>query len=130
VTTSQWLPRRLVTADVLVADLERIGVRPGMTLLVHCSLSSIGWVVGGEQAVLVALRRVLGDAGTLARRPAQRAPAPFLRRRRPQRRTDPPASDRRPVRNRQHRLAVDRLGGILVTLPDRPDAPAQAVRAW
>jgi aminoglycoside 3-N-acetyltransferase len=62
--------RRLVTADDLVTDLERLGVRHGTVLLVHCSLSSLGWVAGGEQAVVEALRRVLGPAGTLVM-PAQ-----------------------------------------------------------
>jgi aminoglycoside N3'-acetyltransferase len=58
-------PRRPVTVNDLVADLERLGARPWMTLLVHCSLSALGWVVGGEQAVVAALRGVLGQAGTL-----------------------------------------------------------------
>lgn len=63
--TKQLPPRRLVTGNDIVADLERLGARPGMTLLVHCSLSALGWVVGGEQAVIATLRRVLGQAGTL-----------------------------------------------------------------
>jgi aminoglycoside 3-N-acetyltransferase len=62
--------QRLVTADDLVTDLERLGVRHGRVLLVHCSLSSLGWVAGGEQAVVEALRRVLGPARTLVM-PAQ-----------------------------------------------------------
>ena len=64
------LQRRLVTADDLVTDLGRLGVRHGTVLLAHCSLSSLGWVAGGEQAVVEALRRVLGPAGTLVM-PAQ-----------------------------------------------------------
>ena len=46
-------------------DLASIGVSPGMTLLVHSSLSSIGWVVGGAPTVVRALLHVLGDRGTL-----------------------------------------------------------------
>ena len=49
----------------LRSDLASIGVVPGMTLLVHSSLSSIGWVVGGAPTVVRALLHVLGDAGTL-----------------------------------------------------------------
>ena len=46
-------------------DLAAIGVTPGMTLLVHSSLSSIGWVVGGAPTVVRALLSVLGKRGTL-----------------------------------------------------------------
>ncbi|MBK9974297.1 MAG: AAC(3) family N-acetyltransferase [Planctomycetes bacterium] len=53
------------TVDSLAADLRAAGVRQGMTLLVHSSLSSLGWVAGGAQAVILALTRVVGDFGTL-----------------------------------------------------------------
>ena len=54
-----------VTEDSLVDDLERIGVVSGMTLIVHSSLSSMGWVCGREVAVINALEKVLGEQGTL-----------------------------------------------------------------
>lgn len=54
-----------ITIERLVSDLRAIGVKPGMTLLVHSSLSSIGFVCGGAQAVVMALETVLGDTGTL-----------------------------------------------------------------
>jgi len=54
-----------VTVDSLAADLTRLGVRPGMVLLVHSSLSSLGWVCGGAVAVILALEQVLGASGTL-----------------------------------------------------------------
>ncbi|HEY5250453.1 MAG TPA: AAC(3) family N-acetyltransferase [Acidimicrobiales bacterium] len=54
-----------VTVEMLVADLTALGVEPGMALLLHSSLSSLGWVCGGPQAVIVALETVLGPAGTL-----------------------------------------------------------------
>lgn len=47
-------------------DLEALGVQPGMTLVVHSSLSSIGWVVGGAPVVVGALVGALGEGGTLA----------------------------------------------------------------
>jgi aminoglycoside 3-N-acetyltransferase len=54
-----------VTVDSIVEDLRRIGVRPGMTLLVHSSLSSMGWVCGHAMAVILALEQALGTSGTL-----------------------------------------------------------------
>ena len=54
-----------VTISRLVADLRRLGVMPGATLMVHCSLSALGWVVGGPQAVVAGLREAVGPAGTL-----------------------------------------------------------------
>jgi len=53
------------TVQSLADDLRRLGVRTGMTLIVHSSLSSLGWVVGGAQAVLIALAEAVGDDGTL-----------------------------------------------------------------
>ena len=61
-----WNPNgRPQTETSLRRDLVTIGVTPGMTLLVHSSLRSIGWVVGGPATVVRALLRVLGDRGTL-----------------------------------------------------------------
>lgn len=54
-----------VTRERLAADLRVLGVRPGQTLLVHASLSSIGWVDGGAATVVAALRDALGPDGTL-----------------------------------------------------------------
>ena len=54
-----------VTTISLANDLTRLGVQPGMVLLVHSSLSSLGWVCGGPVAVILALEEVLGPEGTL-----------------------------------------------------------------
>jgi aminoglycoside 3-N-acetyltransferase len=53
------------TVESLQEDLAKLGVRSGMTLLVHSSLSSLGWVCGGAAAVVLALQNVLGPEGTL-----------------------------------------------------------------
>ncbi len=54
-----------VTLESIKKDLVEIGVRPGMVLLVHASLSTLGWVSGGAVAVILALEEVLGLEGTL-----------------------------------------------------------------
>jgi aminoglycoside 3-N-acetyltransferase len=54
-----------VTRAALADDLGRLGVRPGSVLLAHSSLSALGWVCGGAQAVVEALLDALGPAGTL-----------------------------------------------------------------
>ncbi|MFH8803011.1 aminoglycoside N(3)-acetyltransferase [Streptomyces sp. NPDC017936] len=55
----------LVTRDTLAEELRELGVAPGETLLVHSSLSSLGWVCGGAVTVVRALRDALGPGGTL-----------------------------------------------------------------
>ena len=54
-----------ITSASIQKDLGEIGVKPGMVLLVHSSLSKIGWVSGGPVAVILALEEVLGSEGTL-----------------------------------------------------------------
>jgi aminoglycoside 3-N-acetyltransferase len=54
-----------ITQASLIKDLARIGIKPGMTLLVHASLSSLGWVCGGAVAVINALEEALTPQGTL-----------------------------------------------------------------
>lgn len=56
----------LITVQTLAKDLRTLGVREGMTLLVHSSFKSLGkWVAGGPVAVILALEEVLGAEGTL-----------------------------------------------------------------
>jgi aminoglycoside 3-N-acetyltransferase len=53
------------TVDSLAADLAALGVAEGDVLLVHSSLSSLGWVCGGPVAVVLALRHAVGEKGTI-----------------------------------------------------------------
>ncbi len=53
------------TAASLAADLRALGLTAGMTVMVHSSLSSLGYVSGGAQAVVQALLDVVGVDGTI-----------------------------------------------------------------
>ena len=54
----------VTTKEVAIA-LANLGVREGDVLVVHSSLSAIGWVVGGPQAILDALVDAVGPVGTV-----------------------------------------------------------------
>ena len=56
---------RPATIHSLRGELVALGLRPGMTVLVHSSLRALGWVSGGPVAVVLALEMALGDEGTL-----------------------------------------------------------------
>ncbi|TDL76289.1 AAC(3) family N-acetyltransferase [Palleronia sediminis] len=55
----------LVTGVDIAAALRAAGLRPGGVLLVHAALSPLGHVVGGAEAVVLALREAVGPDGTL-----------------------------------------------------------------
>ena len=55
----------LATVESLQADFKALGIQKGVILLVHSSLSAMGWVCGGVVAVIIALQEVLGETGTL-----------------------------------------------------------------
>ena len=59
-----------VTQARLAVDFRRIGVEPGMTVLVHTAMSRIGWICGGARSVIEALLQVVGPEGTIVM-PAQ-----------------------------------------------------------
>lgn len=54
-----------VTKDDLIHKFSQLGIKRGDTLLVHASLSSLGYVVGGAEALYLALREVIGIEGTI-----------------------------------------------------------------
>ncbi len=49
----------------LVRDLRVLGVEAGDVLVVHASLSALGWVIGGPQSVVEALLQAVGAFGTV-----------------------------------------------------------------
>jgi len=54
-----------VTEADLLAGLRTLGICAGDTLIVHSSMSRLGWVCGREAAVVNALIRAVGRNGTL-----------------------------------------------------------------
>ncbi|MBV6623881.1 MAG: AAC(3) family N-acetyltransferase [Rivularia sp. (in: Bacteria)] len=53
------------TRKTLTQDLINAGLTPGITVIVHSSLSSLGWVCGGAVTVIQALMDVVTSNGTL-----------------------------------------------------------------
>jgi aminoglycoside 3-N-acetyltransferase len=51
--------------DKFAADVLALGLRPGVALLVHSSLRSLGPVPGGAEGVIQGLLQALGPRGTL-----------------------------------------------------------------
>lgn len=58
-------PANMIGRQELVRDLRHLGVTPGMDLMVHSSLSAIGFVEGGAETVVDALLQAVGKRGTL-----------------------------------------------------------------
>ncbi len=57
--------RRPGTVCSLVSDLGDLGLESGDIVIVHSSLSALGWIVGGAQAVVEALLQTVEPAGTI-----------------------------------------------------------------
>ncbi len=55
----------MITKSRMIEDFIALGVRPGQVVMLHASVKAVGWVVGGPDVVLNALREVLGPEGTL-----------------------------------------------------------------
>lgn len=53
-----------VTQDEIVRGLRDLGLGPGAIVLVHSSLSSLGWVEGGAETVIHALLEAVSPGGT------------------------------------------------------------------
>lgn len=55
----------LCTKASLIGDFRRLGLGTGITVMVHSSLSKVGYTVGGPVTVIAALLDVIGAEGTL-----------------------------------------------------------------
>jgi len=57
--------RQALTRQAIAAALPELGVEPGGFVVLHSSLSSLGWVDGGAEAVVEGFLDALGPQGTL-----------------------------------------------------------------
>jgi aminoglycoside 3-N-acetyltransferase len=61
----ELLTRSPITRSELTGELKTLGVRAGSVAMVHCRLSSLGFVIGGLDSVVFAFEDILGPDGTL-----------------------------------------------------------------
>lgn len=54
-----------ITRSRIVNDLHELGVRAGDKIIVHTSMSKIGWVCGGARTVIEALQEAVTETGLL-----------------------------------------------------------------
>ena len=59
------MDRQIVLKRDILDALSAVGMRAGQTVMVHCSLSSLGYVCGGAQPVIEALLQTVGETGTI-----------------------------------------------------------------
>ena len=59
------MERKLVLKKDIIEALHKVGVRQGQSIMVHTSLSSLGFVCGGAQPVIEALLECVGEEGTI-----------------------------------------------------------------
>ena len=57
--------RKLVIPNDIKAAFKEVGVKKGQAIMVHTSLSSLGYVCGGAQSVIEALLESVGEEGTI-----------------------------------------------------------------
>lgn len=60
------------TINSLVRDFKELGLKAGDLVIAHFSMSKIGWISGGAEAVILALKEVITEEGTIVM-PAQSA---------------------------------------------------------
>ena len=68
------MERKIVVKQDVLDALVALGVKSGQTIMVHTSLSSLGFVCGGAQIIIEALLETVGNEGTIVM-PTQYWPA-------------------------------------------------------
>lgn len=59
------MERKIVLKQDIIEALGKVGVMQGQNIMVHTSLSSLGFVCGGAQVVVEALLECVGEDGTI-----------------------------------------------------------------
>lgn len=59
------MERKIVLKQDMIEALGKVGVKHGQNIMVHTSLSSLGFVCGGAQVVIEALLECVGEDGTI-----------------------------------------------------------------
>jgi aminoglycoside 3-N-acetyltransferase len=107
------------TRASIASDLQRLGVRDGQLLMVHSSLKSVGYALGGAPTVVRALIDVLGAGGTLT----MPAFSPEV--------SDPASWGDRPFGGNDLELAQDHVPVFDVAVtPTSMGAIAETFRSW
>jgi aminoglycoside 3-N-acetyltransferase len=61
----QQITGEIFSTQSLTNDLHRLGLRAGMHVIVHTSYKSLGHIIGGPSAVILALENAITRAGTI-----------------------------------------------------------------
>lgn len=59
------MERKLVRKEEIQNALRKVGVKKGQTLMVHTSLSRLGFICGGAQVIIESLVEAVGEDGTI-----------------------------------------------------------------
>jgi aminoglycoside 3-N-acetyltransferase len=54
-----------LTVSSLTREFQACGLAEGQTVLVHMAMSKLGWIIGGAEAVILALLGAVGESGTI-----------------------------------------------------------------
>lgn len=57
--------RKILTKENLIEQFKQCGMMEGQTVIVHTSLKSLGFVVGGAETLIKSLLKIVGEEGTI-----------------------------------------------------------------